>query len=338
MEAAKPSWAFGAGATRAEKGLAYAVSLFGICALVVGGHGLGWTWWQWLIGALLVHDLAGGVVANGLDTAKLFYHSPLTFTDSVFARFVHHPVGFTAIHLQPVLIALAIPGGGAAETAGRPRLCRHRDHGGGLYRLPSGARVAAGGPAAEARPRPWGAEASRPARRRGRSGRRIAGRCSVKADERTPFGCQMTGALRTTCVHSLFCRGGIPAWGTKVNASSSVFFASGIQLPDGVRSPQRDHRGAARSRSAPRSRTAVGAVAHAPSVARAVLRTAPSRSPCRGGARRRSGGHGGGGTSPMPTHFVYVFTGSTSADRATRTSSTATTSSETTASTAGSRP
>lgn len=76
MEAAKPSWAFGAGATRAEKGLAYAVSLFGICALVVGGHGLGWTWWQWLIGALLVHDLAGGVVANGLDTAKLFYHSP----------------------------------------------------------------------------------------------------------------------------------------------------------------------------------------------------------------------------------------------------------------------
>lgn len=225
MEAAKPSWAFGAGATRAEKGLAYAVSLFGICALVVGGHGLGWTWWQWLIGALLVHDLAGGVVANGLDTAKLFYHSPLTFTDSVFARFVHHPVGFTAIHLQPVLIALVIPGGGAAETAGRPRLCRHRDHGGGLCRLPSGARVAAGGPAAEARPRPWGAGASRPARRRGRSGRRIAGRCSVKSDERMPFGCQMTGALRTTCVHSLFCRGGIPAWGTKVNASSSVFFA-----------------------------------------------------------------------------------------------------------------
>ncbi|GGX52241.1 hypothetical protein GCM10010298_15020 [Streptomyces microflavus] len=40
MEAAKPSWAFGAGATRAEKGLAYAVPLFGICALVVGGHGL----------------------------------------------------------------------------------------------------------------------------------------------------------------------------------------------------------------------------------------------------------------------------------------------------------
>ncbi|MET7499731.1 hypothetical protein [Streptomyces microflavus] len=111
MEAAKPSWAFGAGATRAEKGLAYAVSLFGICALVVGGHGLGWAWWQWLIGVLLVHDLAGGVVANGLDTAKLFYHSPLTFTDSVFARFVHHPVGFTAIHLQPVLIALVIPGG-----------------------------------------------------------------------------------------------------------------------------------------------------------------------------------------------------------------------------------
>ncbi|GAA3150604.1 hypothetical protein GCM10010449_81170 [Streptomyces rectiviolaceus] len=109
--AAKPSWAFGAGATRAEKGLAYAVSAFGIGALVVGGQGLGWSWWQWLIGALLVHDLAGGVVANGLDTAKRFYHSPLTFTDSVFARFIHHPVGFTALHFQPVLIALVIPGG-----------------------------------------------------------------------------------------------------------------------------------------------------------------------------------------------------------------------------------
>lgn len=111
MDAAKPSWAFGAGATRVEKGLAYAVSVFGICALVIGGHGLGWSWWQWLIGALLVHDLAGGVVANGLDTAKLFYHSPLTFTDSMCARFIHHPVGFTAIHFQPVLIALVIPGG-----------------------------------------------------------------------------------------------------------------------------------------------------------------------------------------------------------------------------------
>lgn len=111
MEAAKPNWAFGAGATRTEKGIAYAVSVFGIGALVIGGQGLGWAWWQWLIGALLVHDLAGGVVANGLDSAKRFYHSPLTFTDSVFARFIHHPVGFTALHVQPVLIALVIPGG-----------------------------------------------------------------------------------------------------------------------------------------------------------------------------------------------------------------------------------
>ncbi|MGW7270144.1 hypothetical protein ACWGH5_06470 [Streptomyces sp. NPDC054864] len=111
MDAAKPSWAFGTGATRVEKGLAYAVSAFGIGALTVAGHGLGWTWWQWLIGVLLVHDLAGGVVANGLDTAKHFYHSPLTFTDSVLARFFHHPVGFTAVHFQPVLIALVIPGG-----------------------------------------------------------------------------------------------------------------------------------------------------------------------------------------------------------------------------------
>lgn len=116
----------------------------------------------------------------------------------------HLAVGAALVRLGPGRSGRRGPGGGAAETAGRPWLCRHRDHGGGLCRLPSGARVAAGRSAAEARPRPWGAGASRPARRRSRADRRIAGRCSVKADERTPFGCQMTGALRTTCVHSLF--------------------------------------------------------------------------------------------------------------------------------------
>ena len=111
MDTAKPSWAFGTGATRSEKGLAYAASALGLCVFAAGGHGLDWSWWQWLIGVLLVHDLVGGVVANGLDTAKRFYHSPLTFTGSVLARFIHHPVGFTAVHFQPVLIALVIPGG-----------------------------------------------------------------------------------------------------------------------------------------------------------------------------------------------------------------------------------
>lgn len=109
--AGRPDWLFGTGATRTEKGMAHAAAALGCAAFAVGGQGLGWAWWQWLVGLLLVWDLAGGVVANGLDTAKRFYHSPLERPAGPAARFLHHPVGFTAAHVQPLLAGLVFSGG-----------------------------------------------------------------------------------------------------------------------------------------------------------------------------------------------------------------------------------
>lgn len=108
---ARPDWLFGAGATGREKALAHGVSALGVAALVAGGWNLGWAWWQWAVGVALVVDLAGGVVANGLPSARRFYHSPLPPTAGTVARFVHHPIGFPAVHVQPVVAGLVFPGG-----------------------------------------------------------------------------------------------------------------------------------------------------------------------------------------------------------------------------------
>lgn len=109
--APRRDWLFGAGATRSEKNLVYAAAALGCAAFTLGGHGLGWSWWQWLFGLVLVWDLAGGVVANGLDTTKRFYHSPLAQPEGAAVRLLHHPVGFTAAHVQPVLAGLVFADG-----------------------------------------------------------------------------------------------------------------------------------------------------------------------------------------------------------------------------------
>lgn len=111
MDQNRPDWLFGTGATPAEKMLAHSIAVLGALALAVAGRHLHWSWWQWLLGLLLVWDLVGGVVANGLDTAKRFYHSPLPPTTKRPARVLHHPVGFTGAHIQPILAGLCFPGG-----------------------------------------------------------------------------------------------------------------------------------------------------------------------------------------------------------------------------------
>ncbi|PXY21270.1 hypothetical protein [Prauserella muralis] len=111
MAGGRPSWLFESGASPREKGLAHAVALAGVAALALAGRDLGWAWWQWLVGVVLVYDLAGGVVANALDSTQRFYHSPLPFAGNALQRFVHHPVGLTAAHVQPVVAGLVFPGG-----------------------------------------------------------------------------------------------------------------------------------------------------------------------------------------------------------------------------------
>ncbi|WP_139140920.1 hypothetical protein [Streptomyces oceani] len=63
-----------------------------------------------MLGLALVWDLAGGVVANSLDSAKRFYHRPLPAPSGALARCLHHPVGFAAAHVQPILVGLLFGG------------------------------------------------------------------------------------------------------------------------------------------------------------------------------------------------------------------------------------
>ncbi|MFD1660510.1 hypothetical protein ACFSL4_20435 [Streptomyces caeni] len=106
----KPSWLFGSGATTAEKVLVYTASVVGCTAFAVANRSRDWGWGQWLFGLLLVWDVVGGVVANGLDPVKRFYHSPLTFSVGWVRRFLHHPVGFAAGHIHPIVVALVFTG------------------------------------------------------------------------------------------------------------------------------------------------------------------------------------------------------------------------------------
>ncbi|MEV7230696.1 hypothetical protein AB0M79_27280 [Polymorphospora sp. NPDC051019] len=104
-------WLFGPGATRAEQVFAWLAAAAGLAAVGVAALDLDWSWWQVLVAAVLVVDLAGGVVANGLDSAKRFYHGPPPAHLRATGRFLHHPVGFAAVHVQPIAIGLLFAGG-----------------------------------------------------------------------------------------------------------------------------------------------------------------------------------------------------------------------------------
>ncbi|GAB2592671.1 hypothetical protein GCM10027168_27080 [Streptomyces capparidis] len=107
---ARPSWFFGTGATRSERALACLAGLLGVAAVAVASRDLPWPWWMRLLAAVLVFDLAGGVVANGLDAAKRFHHGPLPLPPTAVNRFLHHGVGFAAVHVQPMVIGLVFGG------------------------------------------------------------------------------------------------------------------------------------------------------------------------------------------------------------------------------------
>lgn len=108
----------GTGVTRLEQALVWSAA--GVCvagaiavALVEDVH---WSWWQWAIVVVLVVDVAGGVPANALGTAKRFYHSTIPVDLNPFQRLLRHPVGFSAAHLHPFVVLL-LPGGSLAWAA-----------------------------------------------------------------------------------------------------------------------------------------------------------------------------------------------------------------------------
>ncbi|WP_210479574.1 hypothetical protein [Naasia sp. SYSU D00948] len=114
--AGRPDALFGSGARPVEKALALAgaagavVVVLGVVAATDSDI---WAVWQYVLAAVLVADLAGGVVANGLNSAKRDHFSPEPdVAEPASARLVRRHVLFTALHLQPVLIALLFPGPG----------------------------------------------------------------------------------------------------------------------------------------------------------------------------------------------------------------------------------
>lgn len=102
----------GDGATRGERLLPVVTGL--LAAAVVMGHAtladLGWAWWQHLLAGVLTFDLAGGVVALALNSAKRFHHAPSIPVPRRSAALTRNAPLFTAIHLQPVAIGLLFPG------------------------------------------------------------------------------------------------------------------------------------------------------------------------------------------------------------------------------------
>lgn len=113
---AKPDALYGSGARPEEKALALAAGV--IAAVIVVAYvaltapGL-WDWWQYAVAAVLLLDLAGGVVANGLNSAKRDHFAPDEDRPRRFSeRLVRWPVLFAALHVQPILVAILFPGPG----------------------------------------------------------------------------------------------------------------------------------------------------------------------------------------------------------------------------------
>ncbi|MBK0420274.1 hypothetical protein JD276_14665 [Leucobacter sp. CSA1] len=106
----KPDPIFGTGATRAEKSLANITGLVGaagITALALGTNA-SWNWAQYVLAAILSFDVVGGVIANGLNSAKRDHFGSHGETPESFGmKLVRRPILFSALHLHPILIALA---------------------------------------------------------------------------------------------------------------------------------------------------------------------------------------------------------------------------------------
>lgn len=103
----------GTGATRAERALAYGMAaLFTAIILAMDFHrdvpiAAGWSI---ALLAFFAFDIAGGAVANMLNSCKRFYHGDLQEGEGGSARLAKNPRLFTAIHIHPVIAAYVFGG------------------------------------------------------------------------------------------------------------------------------------------------------------------------------------------------------------------------------------
>jgi hypothetical protein len=97
----------GQGSVTSERLLVWALTAFATAG-AVGVEAMtdpGWNGWQWAVLVVLLVDVTGGIPANGLGSAKRFYHSPAPVGASLLHRFMRHPVGFAAAHMHPFALA-----------------------------------------------------------------------------------------------------------------------------------------------------------------------------------------------------------------------------------------
>ena len=110
------SWAYsgksdglaGTGATVAERLLAYGFAVLITIGLVgylrIQEHPAAFGWRAYVL-SFFVFDIAGGVVANMLNSCKRLYHAPLKENETGFLKLVKNPMAFTLLHVHPVIFA-----------------------------------------------------------------------------------------------------------------------------------------------------------------------------------------------------------------------------------------
>lgn len=91
-------------ATRAEIALGYTAAASGAVTAGLMAWQAGQSPVVMAVVALVGFDLFGGAVVNATASAKLWYHRP--------GRSSRHHLGFVAAHVQPFVLALAVPGYG----------------------------------------------------------------------------------------------------------------------------------------------------------------------------------------------------------------------------------
>lgn len=103
----------GTGATNAERSLAYGMAaLFTAIILAMNfyrdapiAEG-----WRIALLAFFAFDIAGGAVANMLNSCKRYYHSDPQPGEGVRARMAKNATVFTAIHVHPIIAAYVFGG------------------------------------------------------------------------------------------------------------------------------------------------------------------------------------------------------------------------------------
>ncbi|GGX52314.1 hypothetical protein GCM10007385_21230 [Tateyamaria omphalii] len=121
MQTAQINWSYsggidplcGTGATAAERILAYGMATVFTGIILVADQSRNIPiaeGWQIALLAFFAFDIAGGAVANMLNSCKRFYHTPLQSGEGMSARLAKNPMLFTVIHVHPIIIAYALGG------------------------------------------------------------------------------------------------------------------------------------------------------------------------------------------------------------------------------------